>query len=87
MDRYKNLVKLIARKYYFITGEFNDIIQEGMIGLFNAYNKFDESKNVQFKTFASLCINRQILTAIKKFNKVCSFKAEVTENKYDIEFM
>lgn len=69
MNNYKNLVNKIAKKYFIIGGEFADVIQEGMIGLFNAYNKFDISKNVLFKTFASVCINRQIITAIKKAYK------------------
>ena len=69
MNIYKILVSKIARKYFIIGADFNDVVQEGMIGLFNAYNKFDESKNVMFKTFATLCINRQIITAIKKAYK------------------
>lgn len=69
MDNYKNLVAKIARRFFIIGADFNDVIQEGMIGLFNAYNKYDESKNTQFKTFATLCITRQILTAITKANK------------------
>jgi len=69
MNKYKNLVKKISRNYFIISSEYSDVVQEGMIGLFNAINKFDESKNAQFKTFATLCINRQILTAIKKAYK------------------
>jgi len=69
MNNYKNFVNKIAKKYFIIGADNNDVIQEGMIGLFNAYNKFDKSKNVLFKTFASVCINRQIITAIKKAYK------------------
>ena len=69
MTNYKKLVTTIARKYFIIGADINDVIQEGMIGLFNAYVNFNEEKNVQFKTFASLCINRQIITAIKKAYK------------------
>lgn len=69
MAIYKKLVTKISRKYFIIGADLNDVIQEGMIGLFNAYTNFDVSKNVQFKTFASLCINRQIITAIKKAYK------------------
>lgn len=69
MNNYKNLVNKISRKYFIIGADLNDVIQEGMIGLFSAYQNFDEIKNVQFKTFASICINRQILTAIKKAYK------------------
>lgn len=69
MDNYKNLVKKIARKYFIIGADESDVIQEGMIGLFNAYTNYNETKNAQFKTFAYLCINRQIITAIKKAYK------------------
>lgn len=69
MDNYKGLVNKIARKYFIIGADLNDVIQEGMIGLFNAYSKFDTNKNVQFKTFATICINRQIITALKKAYK------------------
>ncbi len=69
MDEYKVLVTKIARKYFIIGADLNDVIQEGMIGLFNAYSKFDTQKNAQFKTFATICINRQIITALKKAYK------------------
>ena len=69
MNNYKNLVNKISRKYFIIGADLNDVIQEGMIGLFSAYQNFDETKNVLFKTFATLCINRQIIKAIKKAYK------------------
>ncbi|MGN1222773.1 MAG: sigma-70 family RNA polymerase sigma factor [Christensenellales bacterium] len=69
MSEYKKLVTKISRKYFIIGAELNDVIQEGMIGLFNAYSSFDVNKNVQFKTYASICINRQIISAIKKAYK------------------
>lgn len=69
MTNYKKLVVKIARKYFIIGADLNDVVQEGMIGLFNAYSNFDLSKNVKFKTFATICINRQIITAIKKAYK------------------
>ncbi len=69
MKRYKPAVIKVAKKYFIIGADLNDVIQEGMIGLFNAYNNFDEKKNVQFKTFATLCINRQIITAVNSAYK------------------
>lgn len=69
MNNYKNLVNKISRKYFIIGAELSDVIQEGMIGLFNAYTNFDKSKNVLFKTFATICIHRQIISAIKKAYK------------------
>lgn len=69
MKDYKNLVNKISRNYFIIGADYEDVIQEGMIGLFNAYLTFDESKNASFKTYATLLINRQIITAIKKAYK------------------
>ena len=65
IDKYKELVKVKSQKYYIAGGDYEDVIQEGMIGLFKAIRDFDESQNSSFRTFASLCINRQIITAIK----------------------
>lgn len=75
MASYKKLVTTISRKYFIIGADINDVIQEGMIGLFNAYTNFDKEKNAQFKTFATICINRQIISAIKKAYK---FSNELT---------
>ena len=87
MNNYKNLVNKIAKKYFIIGGEFADVIQEGMIGLFNAYNKFDISKNVLFKTFASVCINRQIITAIKKaYKNNPELRARASERMKKVSF-
>lgn len=72
MNNYKKLVSKISRRYFIIGADVNDVIQEGMIGLFNAYVNYDETKNAQFKTFATLCINRRILNAINKSKKLAS---------------
>lgn len=81
MNKYKHFVSKIAKKYFIIGADFSDVIQEGMIGLFNAYSKFDASKNVMFKTFASVCINRQIITAFKKAYK--NIKSELFDDISD----
>ena len=65
-DRYKLVVKLKAKSYYIAGGDPDDTIQEGMIGLFQAVRDYDENKGASFNTFAQLCIDRQIMTAIKK---------------------
>jgi len=65
---YKLLVCKISRSYFIVGGDIDDLIQEGMIGLYKAINTYDENKNTSFKTFAILCIKRQIQTAIKKSN-------------------
>ena len=49
-------------------GDKEDVIQEGMIGIFKAIRDYDENKNASFRTFAELCINRQIISAIRKAN-------------------
>lgn len=63
--RYKNFVKAKARAYFLIGADREDIIQEGMIGLFKAIRDFREDKLSSFRAFAELCITRQIITAIK----------------------
>lgn len=63
--KYKNFVRLKARSYFIIGADRDDIIQEGMIGLFKAIRDYDKSKLASFKSFAEICITRQIITAIK----------------------
>ena len=69
MHRYKPLVKARAKDYFLVGGDLEDLIQEGMIGLYKAVLDFDPSKNAKFSTFASLCVTRQIQTAIKAANR------------------
>jgi len=65
LRKYKSFVWSKARTYYLIGGDREDIIQEGMIGLYKAICDFDSSQLTSFKGFADLCITRQIITAIK----------------------
>ena len=65
MDKYKNLVRKKAKEMYLLGGENDDLIQEGMIGLFKAVRDYDSSQEVSFYSFADLCISRQMYTAIK----------------------
>ena len=65
MDKFKPLVKAKSRPYFLIGADKEDIIQEGMIGLYKAVRDFDETKNSSFYSFAELCINRQMITAVK----------------------
>ena len=69
LDKYKDLVNSKVGKYFIIGAEKEDIIQEGMIGLYKAVKNFDSSKQNTFKTFANLCIERQLITAIKSSNR------------------
>lgn len=65
LDKYKPLVKRQARTLYLIGGENDDLIQEGMIGLFKAVQDYRSEKDVSFYHFAELCINRQMYTAVE----------------------
>lgn len=65
IDKYKNFVKAKARSYFLIGADREDIIQEGMIGLFKAIRDYKGDKLTTFRAFAELCITRQIITAIK----------------------
>jgi len=65
INKYKNFVRSRARSYFLIGADREDIIQEGMIGLYKAIRDFDAGKQSSFRAFAELCITRQIITAIK----------------------
>lgn len=69
IEKYKNLVNMKVSKYFIIGAEKEDIVQEGMIGLFKAIQGFDNTKQNSFKTFANMCIERQLITAIKTSNR------------------
>ena len=65
INKYKNFVKAKARSYFLIGADKEDIIQEGMIGLYKAIRDFRPNKLSSFRAFSELCITRQIITAIK----------------------
>ena len=65
LARYKNLVRSKSRMYFLVGADKEDIIQEGMIGLFKAIRDFSPEKQASFRGFAELCIKRQIITAVK----------------------
>ena len=65
VDKYRNFVRAKARSYFLIGADKEDIIQEGMIGLFKAIRDYKTDKLTSFRAFAELCITRQIITAIK----------------------
>ena len=69
MNKYKNVVNIKVSKYFIIGAEKEDIVQEGLIGLYKAVKSFDLEKDNSFKTFANLCIERQLITAIKTSNR------------------
>ena len=65
---YRNFVYLKARNYFLMGADRDDLIQEGMIGLLKAIRGYDKDKLTSFKTFASICVKRQLITAIKSAN-------------------
>ncbi len=65
VDKYKNFVRAKARSYFLIGADREDIIQEGMIGLFKAIRDYRVDKLTSFRAFAEICVTRQIITAIK----------------------
>ena len=65
LDKYTDVVSMKAGKYFIVGAEKEDIIQEGLIGLFKAIKSFNPEKQSSFKTFANLCVERQLQTAIK----------------------
>ncbi len=65
LNRYKNFVRSRARSYFLIGADHEDIVQEGMIGLYKAVRDFRPEKLASFRAFAELCVTRQIITAIK----------------------
>ncbi len=68
--KYKELVKSRAHHYFMVGADRDDIVQEGMIGIFKAIRDYDDSKLASFHTFAELCITRQIITAIKRATRL-----------------
>ncbi|SFF00988.1 RNA polymerase sporulation sigma factor SigH [Alteribacillus iranensis] len=65
INKYKNFVRAKAKSYFLIGGDHEDIVQEGMIGLYKAIRDYRGDKLSSFRAFAELCITRQIITAIK----------------------
>jgi len=69
MNKYKNLVRKKAGSMYILGGDREDLIQEGMIGLYKAVRDYDMGRDVNFYTFADLCVSRQMYTAVQASNR------------------
>ena len=69
MERYNDIVNMKANKFFMVGAEKEDIVQEGMIGLYKAVKSYDIEKQNSFKTFANMCIERQLITAVKNSNR------------------
>ena len=89
LNKYKNFVRSKARSYFLIGADHEDIVQEGMIGLYKAIRDFKPAKLTSFRAFAELCVKRQIITAIKTATRQKHFplNSYVSPNKplYDEE--
>lgn len=70
MEKYKGLVRQKVRTLFLIGGDKDDLVQEGMIGLYKAICDYSPEKEASFRTFADLCISRQVYTAIKTSNRM-----------------
>ena len=68
MNKYKGVVLSCSKSLFILGGDNQDLVQEGMIGLFKAVRDFDEQKNIKFSTFAQICVKRNIYTAITNSN-------------------
>ena len=68
--KYKDVVRGKAHLYFMVGADSEDIMQEGMIGIFKAIKGYNDTKSASFRTFAEICINRQIITAIKRATRL-----------------
>lgn len=69
MEKYKSMVRVLSRPLFLMDGDKDDLLQEGMIGLFKAVRTYDADRETAFETFANLCISRQLYSAIKLSNR------------------
>ncbi len=65
LNRYRSFVRAKARSYFLVGGDEQDVVQEGMIGLFKAIRDYDDAEQMSFRGFAELCVTRQLITAVK----------------------
>lgn len=90
-DKYKNLVRSKAKSMFILGADNEDLIQEGMIGLFKAVRDYDMGRDASFSTFAELCISRQMYTAVQAsrrqkhlpLNSYVSLDSEASEDDKD----
>ena len=69
IERYNEVVSMKANRFFMVGAEKEDMVQEGMIGLYKAVKSFNTEKQNSFKTFANMCIERQLITAVKNSNR------------------
>lgn len=91
MEKYKNMVRNKAKSMYILGADNEDLIQEGMIGLFKAVRDYDAGRDASFYTFADLCVSRQMYNAVQAsrrekhapLNTYISLYADMTESEHD----
>lgn len=88
LERYKKTVRAVARRYFLVGADNEDLVQEGMIGFYKSILSFDETKQIKFSTFAEMCVERQILSAVKsagrkKHKPLNEYISTSTENVED----
>ncbi len=69
IERYKNMVRMKSRPYFLIGADREDLVQEGMIGLYKAVRDYSGAHEMSFRSFADMCVHRQIITAIKRASR------------------
>ena len=69
IGKYKNLVRKLSKSMHILGGDSDDLLQEGMIGLYKAIRDFDESRDASFMTFAQVCVQRQLYSAVTAANR------------------
>ncbi|QHI72811.1 RNA polymerase sporulation sigma factor SigH [Aminipila terrae] len=90
--KYKSVIKNKSHLYFVTGADSEDVMQEGMIGLFKAIRSYREGRNASFRTYAELCINRQILTAVRQatrmkyspLNTSISIDNKISDENYDV---
>ena len=95
LNHYKSLVDVKVSKFFIVGAEREDIVQEGMIGLYKAIKSFNKDKENSFKSFANMCIERQLITAIKTSNRQkhmplnssISLNANAYDDENDVELL
>ena len=87
IERYKSLIEIRVSNYFINGAEKDDLMQEGRIGLFKAIMNYDSSKDASFNTFANLCIERQLINAVKNSNRQkhmpLNSYVSLTDNSYE----
>ena len=86
LEKYKGIVRRLSHPLFLVDGDQDDLLQEGMIGLFKAIQSFDNAKGAGFETYASVCISRHLYTAIEKSNRKKNIPLNSYISIYSLEY-